>query len=59
MEARAAAKRKYLRFNQHLQEAADEEEEEEEEEEETTTASVRVLTPVPRYRNPFFAVSLG
>ena len=56
MEARAAAKRKYLRFNQHLQEAADEEEEEEEE---TTTASVRVLTPVPRYRNPFFAVSLG
>ena len=58
MEARAAAKRKYLRFNQHLQEAADEEEEEEEEEE-TTTASVRVLTPVPRYRNPFFAVSLG
>ena len=57
MEARAAAKRKYLRFNQHLQEAADEEEEEEEEE--TTTASVRVLTPVPRYRNPFFAVSLG
>ena len=54
MEARAAAKRKYLRFNQHLQEAADEEEEEE-----TTTASVRVLTPVPRYRNPFFAVSLG
>ena len=55
MEARAAAKRKYLRFNQHLQEAADEEEDEEE----TTTASVPIQTPVPRYRNPIFAESLG